>query len=74
MRRFVVLNHIAVIKIVKKRNKQLKQAETFNLTDIDAVSILMQQPFYVNKDIATLATRAEILATQVESCRFSRIL
>jgi len=58
LRNYVVLNYMAVIKIVKKRNKNVDP-----LFDgrIDAQSILLSQNFYRSRTVADLLTFTELL-------------
>ena len=58
-----VLNYIAVIKAVKKRNRHI-QAAVGAAADpqLRAVDLLSQQYFYTSPRLAALATQAELLS------------
>lgn len=61
LRYFVVLNYIAVYKIVKKRNKILRATSL----PIDYLSILFEQPFYTSTKLSKITVRTEILAMRI---------
>ena len=60
LRKYVVLNYIAVVKAVKKRNRHLTAATGTATTTLKAVTILTGQHFFTSLRLATLVTRAEI--------------
>lgn len=67
LRKFAVLNYVAVIKAVKKRNRHLgakvggaKVGGAF--VQMRAMDVLSQQYFYTSPKLARLATRAEIMS------------
>lgn len=57
LRKFAVLNYVAVNKAVKKRNRHLAGAGSLH-----ASALLSQQPFFTSPELAALQTRAEVLA------------
>ena len=61
LRKFITLNYIAVVKAVKKRNRQLGAAcAHLNMTSLKAVNILAGEHFFTSLRLAALTTRAEI--------------
>jgi RNA polymerase II subunit A small phosphatase-like protein len=66
LRKYVVLNYIAVVKAVKKRNRHLRAAVPDAIA-IRAVSILAGEHFFTSLRLATLTTRAEIFAQELEN-------
>jgi len=58
LREFVVLNYTAVVKAVKKFNKNCNKSE-------NAVSILSESPMFYSLGLAKLVTRTEMLAVHV---------
>ena len=62
-RKFAVLNYIAVIKAVKKRNRHLgAKIGTTSLKPMRALDLLNTQHFYTSSKLAALSTQAEILS------------
>lgn len=61
LRKFAVLNYIAVIKAVKKRNRHLSAKVGAGVKPMRAVELLNQQYFYTSPKLAALATQGEIL-------------
>jgi hypothetical protein len=68
LRKFAVLNYVAVIKAVKKRNRHLCAKVGGAFVPMRAVDVLSQQYFYTSPKLARLATRAEIMS-QVRLCQ-----
>jgi len=66
LRKYVVLNYIAVVKAVKKRNRHLRAALP-GAVSMRAVSILAAEYFYTSLRLAGLTTRAEIFAQELET-------
>lgn len=63
LRKFAVLNYIAVIKAVKKRNRHLgAKVGAAILQPLRALDLLSQQLFYTSPKLAQLYTQAEILS------------
>ena len=62
LRKYVVLNYIAVIKAVKKRNRHLRQAVGPALQPLRATDLLSQQYFFTSSKLAALSTQAEVLS------------
>ena len=62
LRKFAVLNYVAVIKAVKKRNRHLGANVGGAFVQLRAVDMLSQQYFYTSPKLAKLATRAEIMS------------
>ena len=62
LRKFAVLNYVAVIKAVKKRNRHLGAKVGGAFVQMRAVDVLSQQYFYTSPKLARLATRAEIMS------------
>jgi len=60
LRYFVVLNYIAVYKIIKKRNKILSSS-----IPVDFLHILQDQPFYKSIKLARLTVKTELLALKL---------
>jgi len=60
LRYYVVLNYMAVYKIIKKRNKMLKTVKT-----IDYLAVLMEQPFYTSIKLAQITVKTELLGLKV---------
>ncbi|KAA6419636.1 MAG: CTD small phosphatase 2-like [Trebouxia sp. A1-2] len=66
LRKFVVLNYIAVIKAYKKRNRHLQAAcKDSTAVAVDAVDLLSQQYFFTSTKLASLATEAEIMTKEM---------
>ncbi|KAL0032835.1 hypothetical protein WJX77_001986 [Trebouxia sp. C0004] len=69
LRKFVVLNYIAVIKAFKKRNRHLQHAQAAckdsTAVAMDAVDFLSQQYFFTSTRLASLATEAEIMTKEL---------
>ncbi|KAL0044617.1 hypothetical protein WJX82_002935 [Trebouxia sp. C0006] len=66
LRKFVVLNYIAVIKAFKKRNRHLQAAcKDSTAVAVDAVDLLSQQYFFTSTKLASLATEAEIMTKEM---------
>lgn len=62
-RKFAVLNYIAVIKAVKKRNRHLgAKVGAAALKPMRALDLLNAQHFYTSSKLAALSTQAEILS------------
>jgi RNA polymerase II subunit A small phosphatase-like protein len=61
LRKFAVLNYIAVIKAVKKRNRHMAAKVGAAVKPMRAVELLNQQYFYTSPKLAALATQGEIL-------------
>jgi len=59
LRYFVVVNYMAVYKIIKKRNKIL-----FNKPAMDFKLLLLEQNFYTSDGVAKLTVRTELLGLQ----------
>ncbi|KAK9844379.1 hypothetical protein WJX74_001674 [Apatococcus lobatus] len=65
LRKFVVLNYIAVIKAAKKRNRHLKVAcRSDRVHHVKAVELLSQQYFFTSPKLAALSAEAEVLAQE----------
>ena len=62
LRKFVVLNYVAVNKAVKKRNRHLASACGGQAGALVASHLLSQQAFFTSPKLAALQTRAELLA------------
>ena len=58
---YVVLNYMAVVKIVKKWNKHVALAKATDPPLIDTTSMLITQVFYTSKTVADLLTNGESL-------------
>jgi len=58
LRYYVVLNYIAVYKIVKKRNKMLTSS-------VDYLATLLEQPFYTSMKLARATVKAELMALKI---------
>lgn len=65
LRKYVMLNYVAVVKAVKKRNRHLSSACGHTSPSIRAVNILAGEHFFTSLRLAALATRAEIAAREV---------
>jgi len=61
---YVVLNYMAVVKIVKKWNKHVVAVQTKDPPLIDATSLLLTQVFYTSKTVADLLTNSETLRSR----------
>ncbi|GIL69636.1 hypothetical protein Vretimale_10282 [Volvox reticuliferus] len=62
--KFVALNYLAVVKAIKKRNRQLK--ETFGGSasiSLQALDMLGHEVFFTSPRLAHLATQADVLAS-----------
>lgn len=64
LRKFVVLNYVAVVKAVKKRNRHLRAACGLRVTSLRAVNILAGQHFFTSLTLAAVATRVEVLSRE----------
>ena len=62
LRKFAVLNYVAVVKAVKKRNRHLRRACGAGAEPLAAVQLLGSQPFFISTKLAALSTRADVLA------------
>lgn len=62
LRKFAVLNYVAVIKAVKKRNRHLGAKVSRAFVQLRAMDVLSMQYFYTSPKLARLATQAEILS------------
>ena len=62
LRKFAVLNYVAVVKGVKKRNRHLRKACSTSRTAMSAVQLLSKQPFFTSTRLAALTTQADLLA------------
>ena len=62
LRKFAVLNYVAVIKAVKKRNRHLGAKVSAAFVQMRAMDVLSMQYFYTSPKLARLATQAEILS------------
>ncbi len=61
LRKFAVLNYVAVIKAVKKRNRHLGAKVGGAFVQMRAMDVLSRQYFYTSPKLAKLATQAEII-------------
>lgn len=61
LRKFAVLNYVAVIKAVKKRNRHLGAKVGGAFVQMRAMDVLSRQYFYTSPKLARLATQAEII-------------
>ena len=68
LRKYVVLNYVACIKAVKKRNRHLSQRYGPSAGTVHANALLSRQPFFTSPKLAALQTQAEVLA-QVRSAK-----
>ena len=66
LREFVVLNYTAVVKAVKKFNKNCNRSE-------NAVTILSEAPMFYSLGLAKLVTRTEMLAVHAATDGKSRV-
>ena len=62
LRKFAVLNYVAVIKAVKKRNRHLGAKVGGAFVQMRAMDVLSRQYFYTSPKLAGLATQAEIMS------------
>ena len=62
LRKYVVLNYVACIKAVKKRNRHLAQKCGAKAGSVHANALLSRQPFFTSPKLAALQTQAEVLA------------
>ena len=62
LRKYVVLNYVACIKAVKKRNRHLSQRYGPSVGTVHASALLSRQPFFTSPKLAALQTQAEVLA------------
>ncbi|KAK9799425.1 hypothetical protein WJX73_008637 [Symbiochloris irregularis] len=69
LRKFAVLNYVAVVKGVKKRNRHLRKACSSSSAPMSAVQLLSKQPFFTSTRLAALTTQAELLAEGLQSDR-----
>lgn len=60
LRYYVVLNYMAIYKIMKKRNKLLSPSSPVNF-----LTILLDQPFYKSIKLARLTVKTELLALKL---------
>mgnify|MGYP003305402044 FL=1 len=67
LREFVVLNYTAVVKAVKKFNKNCNRSE-------NAVSILSESPMFYSLGLAKLVTRTEMLAVHAAPTKSAKVL
>ena len=67
LREFVVLNYTAVVKAVKKFNKNCNRSE-------NAVSILSESPMFYSLGLAKLVTRTEMLAVHAAPTKSAKML
>ena len=58
LRKYVVFNYMAVVKIVKKRNKKLSK---FKVRHLQSISFFINQPFYKTAKLAHLHHKLELL-------------
>ncbi|MEW5308855.1 MAG: hypothetical protein WDW38_000783 [Sanguina aurantia] len=64
--KFVALNYLAVVKAIKKRNKELKESfGTGTSTSLHALDLLGHEVFFTSPKLAILATQAEVLANEL---------
>ena len=70
LRKFAVLNYVAVVKGVKKRNRHLRRTCGAAALPLAAVQLLSQQPFFTSTKLAAMSTQAELLA---EVCSKTRV-
>ena len=59
--KFAVLNYMAVIKAIKKRNKRLKEVCGDAVVPILSFDVLQHQPFFYSRALSQVATSAAIL-------------
>lgn len=67
LREFVVLNYTAVVKAVKKFNKNCNRSE-------NAVTILSEAPMFYSLGLAKLVTRTEMLAVHAAPTKSGKML
>lgn len=65
LRKYVVLNYVAVVKAVKKRNRHLAALSLRKVSSVRAVSILAGEYFFTSLRLAQLVTRVEIAAREL---------
>jgi len=63
LRNYVVLNYMAVVKIVKKWNKNVVSLEESKM--IDAANLLLTQVFYTSKTVADLLNNSEAMKARL---------
>ena len=61
LRKYVVLNYVACIKAVKKRNRHMAKCGPA-AGNLHATALLSRQPFFTSPRLAALQTQAEVLA------------
>lgn len=67
LRKFVMLNYIAVVKAVKKRNRHVKNiSNAARVCSMKASQILMRQYIFTTLKLAEMVTQVEILSKQFE--------
>lgn len=59
--KYAVLNYMAVIKAVKKRNRRLAEVVGPTVTPLVALDLLQHQSFFTSKVLSQVATAATIL-------------
>ncbi|KAK9814688.1 hypothetical protein WJX72_009831 [[Myrmecia] bisecta] len=65
LRKYCVLNYIAVIKAVKKRNRHLREAcGAARVETLKAEVLLSHQYFFTSPKLASLLAKAEVLANE----------
>lgn len=63
--KFVALNYLAVVKAIKKRNRQFKALFGDDVaTVLNPIEVLSQQVFFTSTHLAMLATQAEVLSSK----------
>eukprot|EP00890_Picochlorum_soloecismus_P001835 jgi/Picsp_1/2652/NSC_00882-R1_ctd small phosphatase-like protein len=68
LNKFVLLNYVAVVKAVKKRNRHIKSTlfeGNGKVVSMKAVDILTSQYFFTSLKLAAMITRLEILSKQL---------
>ena len=68
LNKYVLLNYVAVVKAVKKRNRHIQSTSierNGNFVSMKAVDILTSQYFFTSLKLATMITRLEILSKQL---------
>lgn len=65
LNKFVMLNYIAVVKAVKKRNRHMKAACPQGMSSMRAGQILVGQYFCSSLKLAAMSTRVEIVSHKV---------
>lgn len=72
LRKYVVLNYVAVVKAVKKRNRHLAALSQSQVSSIRAVRILAGEYFFTSLRLAQLVTRVEIAARELSQAKLSQ--